>query len=84
MADCINAIMRYENKPVDVTDKINAGETPINILKADTRNVGGIAKGEMLLGLPAGSGVEKDFIEYFRERGLVVTEVKETEVKGHV
>ncbi len=35
MADCINAIMRYENKPVDVTEKINAGETPINILKSE-------------------------------------------------
>ena len=25
---------------------------PVNILRADTKNVGGVAKGEMILGLP--------------------------------
>jgi len=52
-------------------------KTPINILKADTRTVGGKAKGEMILGLPDGESLQKEIIEYFNERGLVVTEVGE-------
>ena len=85
-SDKVIRIVFSENSAFEpvIANAILKFETPINILKADTRNVGGIAKGEMLLGLPYGSGVEKDFIEYFRERGLVVTEVKETEVKSHV
>ncbi len=48
---------------------------PLNILMADTRNVGGIARGEMILGLPEDEDSKKCFIAYFREKGLVVSEV---------
>ena len=48
---------------------------PINILKADTRNVNGRAVGEMILGLPEDK--QEEIIAYFREAGLVVTEVKD-------
>lgn len=51
--------------------------TPINILKADTRNVGGKAKGEMILGLPDETSIQEEIIKYFVDRGLVVTEVHE-------
>ncbi len=51
--------------------KFNA---PVNILKADTKNVGGRAVGEMILGLPDGEKQQADIISYLRERGLVVTE----------
>ena len=51
--------------------------SPINILKADTRNVNGKAKGEMLLGLPDEETLRNDLIGYFKDRGLTVTEVKE-------
>ena len=51
--------------------------TPINILKADTKNVNGKAKGEMLLGLPEDKEKRESIIRYFRERGLTVTEVRE-------
>ncbi len=51
--------------------------TPINILKADTRNVNGKAKGEMILGLPDDPALRDDVIGYFKDRGLTVTEVKE-------
>lgn len=51
--------------------------TPVNILKADTRNVGGRARGEMILGLPEGQQLQEDMINSIKESGLTVTEVKE-------
>lgn len=51
--------------------------TPVNILKADTRNVGGRARGEMILGLPEGEKLQEDMIKSIKESGLTVTEVKE-------
>ncbi len=50
---------------------------PVNILKADTKNVGGKARGEMILGLPAGEGLQDEMIEWIRQSGLIVTEVRE-------
>lgn len=50
---------------------------PINILKADTRNVGGTAKGEMLLGLPEDETLQENIINYLKERGISVSEVIE-------
>lgn len=50
---------------------------PVNILKADTRNVGGIAKGEMILGLPKGEELQKQIKEYMIEKGLEIEEVNE-------
>ena len=50
---------------------------PVNILKADTRNVGGIAKGEMILGLPKGEELQKEIEEYMRQKGLEIEEVQE-------
>jgi D-methionine transport system ATP-binding protein len=44
----------------------------VNILKADTKNVGGIAKGEMILGLPADKKLQKEIEEYLVERGLEI------------
>ena len=49
--------------------------TPVNILKADTRNVGGKAKGEMILGLPEGSRLQEAMIESLKASGLTVSEV---------
>ncbi|MCR5357616.1 MAG: ATP-binding cassette domain-containing protein [Lachnospiraceae bacterium] len=50
---------------------------PVNILGADTSNVGGKAKGEMLLGLPEDEDIQRSMINYLKERGLTVTEVRE-------
>lgn len=52
-------------------------QTPVNILKADTRNVGGKAIGEMILGLPEGEDLQREIIAHLRACGLSVTEVKE-------
>lgn len=48
---------------------------PVNILKADTKNVGGIAKGEMILGLPDDRKLQREIEDYIRERGLEIEEV---------
>ena len=49
--------------------------TPVNILKADTKNVGGVAKGEMILGLPDDRHLQVDMEQYLTEHGLAVEEV---------
>lgn len=45
---------------------------PVNILKADTKNVSGIAHGEMILGLPEDKAVAEQMLDYLRERNLAV------------
>jgi D-methionine transport system ATP-binding protein len=63
-------------EPVIANTILKFGE-PLNILKADTRNIGGIAKGEMILGLPDDKAVQAEMIDYFREVGLKIEEVDE-------
>ena len=48
---------------------------PVNILRADTKNVGGTAKGEMILGLPEEREAQETIISYLKDRGLDVEEV---------
>ena len=50
-------------------------QTVVNILRADTKNVGGFAKGEMILGLPEDEQLKEDIIIYLKERGLEIEEV---------
>ena len=47
---------------------------PVNILKADTKNVGGVAKGEMILQFMNGSTHVQEMKEYLTERGLAIGE----------
>lgn len=49
--------------------------TPVNILRADTKNVGGFARGEMILGLPADAELRKCMEAYLMEKGLEIEEV---------
>ncbi|MDD6058538.1 MAG: NIL domain-containing protein, partial [Clostridiales bacterium] len=50
-------------------------KTPVNILRADTKNVGGVAKGEMILGLPENAVLQEEMIRYLGEKGLAIEEV---------
>jgi D-methionine transport system ATP-binding protein len=50
---------------------------PVNILKADTKNVNGIAKGEMILGLPKAAELQEKIVHFLLERGLELEEVTE-------
>ncbi|SCW37941.1 D-methionine transport system ATP-binding protein [Lachnospiraceae bacterium C10] len=52
-------------------------KTPVNILKADTKNIGGTARGEMILGLPDDLALQHQIIDYLKERNLEVEEVEE-------
>ena len=52
-------------------------KTPVNILRANTRNVEGTARGDMILGLPEDEKMQEDMIAYLKEKNLVVSEVTE-------
>ena len=54
-------------------------QIPVNILKADTRNVAGKAVGEMILGLPEDVGAQNEIIQYLIDAGLLVEEAFENE-----
>ena len=47
---------------------------PVNILKADTKNVGGVAKGEMILQFMSGSTHVQEMKDDLAERGLEIGE----------
>ncbi len=51
-------------------------KSPVNILLADTKDIGGIAHGQMILQLPEDEAVANRMIHYLRERKLAVEEVK--------
>ena len=46
-----------------------------NFLKADTKNVGGVAKGEMILEFMEGSTRTEVMKQYLKEKGLAIGEV---------
>ena len=50
---------------------------PVNILKADTKNVGGVAKGEMVLEFAPDCTKNKEMKQYLLDRGLEIEEVSE-------
>ncbi len=60
-----------------ISNMILKFKTPVNILKADTKNVGGKARGEMVLALPEEEGIAEDIIEYLKANGLAVSEISE-------
>ena len=47
-------------------------KAPANILLADTKDIGGIAHGQMILQLPEDEMIANHMIEYLRERKLGV------------
>ena len=60
-----------------ISNMILKFKTPVNILKEYTRNVGGKARGEMVLALPEEDGLAEDIIEYLKSNNLVVSEITE-------
>lgn len=69
-----NGNSAYEPVIANVILKFNA---PVNILKADTRNVDGKAVGEMILSLPDDSSLQEEIISFLKSKSLAVTEVTE-------
>ncbi|MCR4991173.1 MAG: ATP-binding cassette domain-containing protein [Lachnospiraceae bacterium] len=78
-AERVIRIVFSENSAFEpvISNVILKYNAPINILGANTRNVGGKAKGEILLGLPEDEQLQHDIIAYLKERKLTVTEVKD-------
>ncbi len=73
---CIRIVFSVNSsfEPVIANMVLKFGQ-PVNIMKADTMNVEGIARGEMILQLPEGEELQEQLKEYLRERGLAVEEV---------
>ncbi len=63
-------------EPVIANMVLHFGQ-PVNILRANTRNVEGIARGDMILGLPDDTELQENIIAYLKERNLSVSEVTE-------
>ena len=63
-------------EPVIANLILNFNE-PVNILKADTKNVGGVAKGEMVLEFAPDCTNKKEMKQYHLDRGLEIEEVSE-------
>ena len=60
-------------EPVIANMILQFGE-PVNILRADTKNVGGVAKGEMILQFTKESRKTQEMKEYLTTRGLEIEE----------
>ncbi len=58
-----------------ISNMIMKFKATVNILYADTKNVGGVAKGEMILGLPEEKELQEAMIKHLSDRGLDVEEV---------
>ncbi len=73
---CIRIVFSVNSsfEPVIANMVLRFGQ-PINILRADTKNVEGIARGEMILSLPDDVRIQEDMKAYLVERGLAVEEV---------
>lgn len=62
-------------EPVIANMVLETGE-PVNILYANTQNIGGIAKGEMILALPEDDVIAHQMMMYLKQHGLAVEEVE--------
>ena len=73
---CIRIVFSVNSsfEPVIANMVLRFGQ-PINILRADTKNVEGIARGEMILSLPDDTQMQEEMKAYLLERGLAVEEV---------
>lgn len=58
-----------------IANMVLACKTPVNILLADTRDIGGVAHGQMVLQLPEDDEVAKKMIQYLKNRKLEVEEL---------
>lgn len=72
---CIRIVF-HENSSFEpvIANMILECKAPVNILRADTKNIDGIAAGEMILQLPEKEEVADRMIEYLRMRKLTVEE----------
>ena len=51
-------------------------KAPVNILLADTRDIGGVAHGQMILQLPQDQVTAEKMVQYLKDRKLEVEELE--------
>lgn len=73
---CVRVVFSENSafEPV-IANMILQFKMPVNILLADTKNINGVAAGEMILQLPDKEEVAGQMIEYLKQRKLHVEEV---------
>lgn len=73
---CIRIVFQEHSsfEPV-IANMVLECRMPVNILMADTENIGGIAHGQMILQLPEEEAVGNKMIYYLKERNLLVEEL---------
>ncbi len=73
---CIRIVFTSNSsfEPV-IGNMVLACKVPVNILLADTRDIGGVAHGQMILQLPEDNAVAEKMIRYLRDRKLEVEEL---------
>ncbi len=73
---CIRIVFSQNSsfEPV-IGNMVLSCKTPVNILMADTKNIGGIAHGQMILQLPEDEKTAERMIEYLKEKNLTVEEL---------
>ncbi len=58
-----------------IANMILTCKAPVNILLADTRDIGGVAHGQMILQLPEDMDAAEKMIQYLKNRKLEVEEL---------
>ena len=73
---CIRIVFSENSsyEPV-ISNMVLACKAPVNILLADTKDIGGIAHGQMILQLPEDSITAEKMVHYLKERNLTVEEL---------
>ena len=73
---CIRIVFTSNSsfEPV-IANMVLACNTPVNILLADTRDIGGVAHGQMILQLPEDEEAAEKMIQYLKNRKLEVEEL---------
>ena len=77
-----NKVAIMKDGQVVIANMILTFREPVNILKASTKNVGGVAKGEMILEFSKGSEHIEEMKAYMKDKGLELEEISDTEVGG--
>lgn len=74
---CIRIVFKSNSsfEPV-IANMVLACKAPVNILLADTKDIGGVAHGQMILQLPDETVTAEKMIQYLKERNLEVEELQ--------
>lgn len=73
---CIRIVFKSNSsfEPV-IANMVLACRMPVNILQADTKDINGVAHGQMILQLPEDAAVAQKMIQYLKDRNLEVEEL---------